>query len=61
MIARLVSASVPIWQMVFSAALLVGSTYLVLRAVARVFRAQVLLSGQSFSLKRFWRVLSQPE
>jgi len=61
MVGRLVNAPVPAWQLVVSAVLLVASTYLVMRMVARLFKAQVLLSGQSFSLQRFWRLLHQPQ
>jgi ABC-2 type transport system permease protein len=61
MIARLVSTSVPAWQLLLAVLLLVVSTYFVLRIVARLFRAQVLLSGQSFSLPRLWALLREAE
>jgi ABC-2 type transport system permease protein len=57
MIARLVSTEVPAWQVLMAAVLLVVTTLLVLRVVARLFRAQVLLSGQSFSLPRLRALL----
>jgi ABC-2 type transport system permease protein len=61
MIARLVSTSVPAWQVLLAIVLLVVSTYFVLRIVARLFRAQVLLSGQSFSLPRLRALLQGAE
>ncbi len=61
MIARLVSTSVPAWQVLLAIVLLVVSTYFVLRIVARLFRAQVLLSGQSFSLPRLRALLRGAE
>ncbi len=38
-------------------ALLAATVVLVVRAVAGMFRAQTLLSGQAFSVKRFWGAL----
>jgi len=61
MIARLVSTSVPAWQVLLAMLLLVVTTYFVLRIVARLFRAQVLLSGQSFSLPRLRALLRGAE
>jgi ABC-2 type transport system permease protein len=58
MMARLSAGTVPIWQPVLSAALLAGTAYLVMRGVAGMFRAQYLLAGQSFSLKRFFTALA---
>jgi len=57
MMTRLSAASVPVWQPVLAAALLAATVVFVVRAVARMFRAQTLLSGQAFSAKRFWGAL----
>jgi ABC-2 type transport system permease protein len=51
MMTRLAATSVPLWQTILSAVLLMVSAVLILRAVASMFRAQTLLSGQPFSLK----------
>lgn len=48
--ARLVATSVPPWQVLLSIALLIASILAALRLAGRLFRAQMLLSGQSFSL-----------
>jgi hypothetical protein len=48
---------VPVWQPVLATALLVVTAILVVRAVARMFHAQNLVSGQSFSMKRFYGAL----
>ncbi|MEM5774697.1 MAG: ABC transporter permease [Anaerolineaceae bacterium] len=53
MMARLSTANVPWWQLALSIVLLTVTVYLVVRAVAGMFRAQRLLSGQSFNLKLF--------
>lgn len=57
MMMRLADGSVPLWQLLLSAALMLGTAYLIIRAVAAMFHAQNLLSGQSFSAKRFFRAL----
>ncbi len=53
MMLRLSAGNVPIWQTLLSAALLAGTAVLIVRAVARMFHAQSLLSGQPFSRKLF--------
>lgn len=53
MMARLASANVPWWQLAISILLLLATVYLLIRAVAGMFRAQRLLSGQAFNLKLF--------
>jgi ABC-2 type transport system permease protein len=54
MITRLVVGGVPVWQPLVASVLLAGTAVLVLRATAQMFRAQTLLSGQAFSIRRFW-------
>jgi hypothetical protein len=44
---------VPTWQLVVSSALLFISAFHIMKAVSRVFRAQVLLSGQDFSISKY--------
>ncbi len=61
MMTRLSSGGVPFWQPVLSALLLGVTALLVVRAVAGMFRAQVLLSGQSFNRKMFFRALMGKE
>jgi hypothetical protein len=43
---------VPFWQPPLAAAILAITAILVLRLVAGMYRAQTLLTGQPFSLKR---------
>ena len=57
MMTRLAAGSVPIWQLLLAAALLAGTAVFVVRAVARMFRAQTILSGQTFSRKLFFNTL----
>lgn len=57
MMTRLATADVPIWQLILAVLLLVGTVYLVLRAVAGMFRTQNLLSGQSFKIGVFFKEL----
>jgi len=58
MMTRMAATSVPLWQMVLSAGLLALTAVFIIRAVANMFRAQTLLSGQPFSVKRFISALA---
>ena len=60
MLTRMAAGSVPWWQPVLAAALMATTAGLVLRAVAGVFRAQILLSGQTFTTKHFLQLLVNP-
>ena len=57
MINRLVVGDVPLWQLFLSTGLTLAATYLIIRAVAAMFHAQNLLSGQPFSVGRYIRTL----
>lgn len=58
MLARLSAGSVPWWQPWLSAFLLAGTAVLILRAVAGMFRAQALLSGQPVKIGAYLRALA---
>jgi ABC-2 type transport system permease protein len=55
---RLTDGLVPAWQLWLSAGLTYATAFFIFRAVAAMFTAQTLLSGQPFSLKRYLRALS---
>jgi ABC-2 type transport system permease protein len=57
MMMRLTTGDVPIWQLLVSVGVLAVTAYVTVRAVAAMFRAQHLLSGHPFSVRRFLRVL----
>lgn len=57
MIARMTVAAVPAWQAVLSAVLQLTTALIIVRLVARMFRAQSLLSGQPFSIRRYYTAL----
>jgi len=57
MMTRLSSGGVPAWQPPLAAVLCAITAVLVVRAVAGMFRAQALLSGQAFSVKLFFKAL----
>jgi len=57
MMTRLSAGGVPFWQPVLAAVLLSATAVLVVRSVARMFRAQTLLSGQSFNGRMFLKAL----
>jgi ABC-2 type transport system permease protein len=53
MIMRVTIGGVPTWQLILTVVLMIISAVIVVRSVARLFRAQILLSGQPFSPRRF--------
>jgi ABC-2 type transport system permease protein len=57
MMARMTQTTVPLWQAVLAAALQLLAAILIVRIVARLFHAQNLLSGQPFSVQRYFRAL----
>jgi ABC-2 type transport system permease protein len=57
MITRLTVGGVPSWQPFVAAALIFIMAIIIIRAVARIFRAQILLSGQPFSIQRYMKAL----
>jgi ABC-2 type transport system permease protein len=57
MVTRLVVGDVPLWQPALATVLLVIAAALIIRAVAAMFHAQTLLSGQPFSARRYLRAL----
>jgi ABC-2 type transport system permease protein len=57
MIARMTQVTVPLWQASLAAVLQLFAAILIVRLVARLFRAQHLLCGQPFSTKQYFRAL----
>lgn len=57
MMTRLSAGGVPVWQPALAAVLILLTDALVIRAVAGLFRAQTLLSGQEFKLPLFFKAL----
>ncbi|MGD2050603.1 MAG: ABC transporter permease, partial [Chloroflexota bacterium] len=59
MLMRMASTTVPDWQVITSLALLLFTAAGIVWLMARLFRVQTLLSGESFSIGRFWHVLRE--
>jgi len=57
MVMRLTNSIVPTWQLLLSTGFLFATNILINRATASLFQAQNLLSGQPFSVKRYFRIL----
>ncbi len=53
MMMRLSNGAVPLWQLLLASGLIYTAAWWALRAVADMFHAQNLLSGQAFSVKRY--------
>jgi ABC-2 type transport system permease protein len=58
MLMRMTSTVVPMWQIGLSLILLLVTGIAMIRLMARLFRAQILLSGESLSVPRFWSALT---
>jgi len=58
MMTRLSATDVPVWQILLSIAFLLAAVILIIRAVAGLFRSQILLAGQEFSLRRLLNALA---
>lgn len=57
MMTRLTCSAVPFWQPLLAALLMLLTSFTVIRAVAGMFHAGILLSGQPFSVRRYVRAL----
>ncbi len=57
MIGRMAATEVPMWQSVLAAVLQFATAFVIIRMTARLFRAQYLLTGQTFSVKGYYKVL----
>ena len=58
MVMRLVDSAVPWWHLLIAIVGTYLAAYLALRAAGDMFRAQNLLSGQPFSLRRYLRLMT---
>lgn len=58
MLMRMTSTAVPTWQLGLSLGLLLVATVVTIWLMARLFKAQTLLSGESLSLRRFVQALA---
>ncbi len=57
MITRITATSVPLWQPILSGVLQLLTVVFIIRLTGRLFRAQVLLSGQPFSVRRYYGLM----
>jgi len=55
---RMAVTSVPVWQLLLAMALLVITIFFLIRAVANMFRAQLLLTGKKFDLGLYLKALT---
>ncbi|MBE7529935.1 MAG: hypothetical protein HND44_02715 [Chloroflexi bacterium] len=52
------ATDVPMWQAMLSAGLQLGTAVLLVVLVARLFHARFILSGQTFSMRRYFEALA---
>jgi hypothetical protein len=57
MMTRLTAGAVPTWQIALTIGLMLLTAYVIIIMVARLFRAQTMLSGQEFKPKLFFKAL----
>jgi ABC-2 type transport system permease protein len=57
MVVRLAVGGVPAWQPVLAVGLLLVTAFFIVRAVAAMFHAQTLLSGQTLSVRGYYQAL----
>ncbi len=57
MMTRMAVTTVPLWQLLLSIGLLVITITIVIRAVAQMFRAKLLLTGKNFNLGLYLKAL----
>lgn len=58
MMTRIAAVSVPLWQILLSIGLLIITSFILIRAVASMFRAQLLLTGKKFSLGLYLKAMT---
>jgi len=56
-ITRMAVTTVPIWQLLVAVGLMIGTIILLIRAVSRMFRAQLLLTGKKFGIGLYLKAL----
>lgn len=57
MMVRLTVGEVALWEIAFSYILMALTAWFIIRSVARIFHAQLLLSGEPFAAKRFFKAI----
>lgn len=58
MMTRLAAAQIPLWQPILAALIQIVTAWLIIRAVAGMFRAQNIMAGREFNLKIYFRALT---
>lgn len=56
-ITRMAVTTVPLWQLLVAVGLMIGTIILLIRAVSRMFRAQLLLTGKKFKIGLYLKAL----
>jgi len=57
MMTRMAASTIPLWQLLLSLSLMLGTVFFLIRAVADMFHAQVLLTGKKFTIGTYLKVL----
>jgi ABC-2 type transport system permease protein len=54
---RIIAGDVPVWQVILSVALLIGTGYLIIKASARIFRNGIMQQGKDLKMKDIFTLL----
>jgi hypothetical protein len=57
MMTRLAAGQVPLWQLLLALFLMLLTAIFLIRGVAGMFKAQLLLTGQKFNFRSFMRAI----
>jgi len=54
---RIIAGEVPVWQILLSLAILIGTGYLVIKAAARIFRNGIMQQSKDFKMKDIFKLM----
>ena len=56
---RIIAGDVPVWQIILSLAILIGTCFLVIKAAARIYRNGIMQQGKDFKFKDIFTLLKK--
>ena len=56
---RIIAGDVPVWQIILSLAILIGTCFLVIKAAARIYRNGIMQQGKDFKFKDIFKLMKK--
>ena len=56
---RIIAGDVPVWQIIMSLAILIGTCFLVIKAAARIYRNGIMQQGKDFKFKDIFKLMKK--